>query len=322
MSMRIVFFGTPEFAALHLEALVNHAHKGWQVVGVVTAPDKRGGRGHELLQSAVKKVALAHNLPLLQPEKLKSPDFLEELRALQPDLNVVVAFRMMPEIVWNMPPMGSLNVHGSLLPFYRGAAPINWAIINGETKTGLTTFFLKHEIDTGDILLQTELEIGATEDFGSLYGRMAALGCELLVDTLAGVIDKTLVPYPQPELSPLDQYRAHAPKLHAETSILDFKSKAINLVNQIRGLSPAPAAHLIWEGERMKVYKAAALPMSVLESAGVTLAPAQVYVSKDQLWIGTLDGALQLLEIQVPGKKRMQVADWLLGVRQVPDFVS
>src|SRR5258705_1791690 len=193
-NLRIVFMGTPEFAVASLDALVK---AGCNIVAVITAPDKAAGRGMQLQQSAIKKYAVEHNLEVLQPEKLKDPGFLEELRSLKADLQIVVAFRMLPEAVWNMPPMGTVNLHGSLLPQYRGAAPINWAIINGEKETGVTTFKLKHEIDTGDILLQEKIEIGENETAGELHDRLKDLGAELLVKSIEGLANGTLKETPQ-----------------------------------------------------------------------------------------------------------------------------
>src|SRR5215207_9173177 len=218
--LRIVFMGTPEFAVASLKALVE---VGYEVVGVVTAPDKPAGRGLKLQESAVKKYALQNSLPVLQPEKLKNPVFLDELKMLRADLQVVVAFRMLPERVWNMPPMGTINVHGSLLPQYRGAAPINWAVINGETETGVTTFKLQHEIDTGDILLQEKLPIGENETAGELHDKMKELGAKVLVETVKGLADGSLTEHPQ--LSVLEAVAfeiKHAPKIFTETARIDW----------------------------------------------------------------------------------------------------
>src|SRR5262245_5582667 len=261
--IRVVFMGTPEFAVASLEALVK---AGCNIVGVITAPDKAGGRGMKLLQSAVKKYALRRALHVLQPEKLKNPEFLAQLKSLNADLQIVVAFRMLPEAVWNMPPMGTINVHASLLPKYRGAAPINWAIINGETETGLSTFKLQHEIDTGNILMQEKILIGEDETAGELHDRMKEIGAQVLLKTAAGLADGTLQETPQlsimngelsiedspttkshSQLTP-DGYRdhnsqlKHAPKITTATCKIDWTKSIDEIHNLIRGLSPYPAA--------------------------------------------------------------------------------
>ncbi|MCW3087116.1 MAG: methionyl-tRNA formyltransferase, partial [Sediminibacterium sp.] len=238
--LKIAFMGTPDFAVASLDALVN---AGCNIVAVITAPDKPAGRGMKLTESAVKKYAAGKGLPVLQPEKLKSPAFIEQLRALQADLQVVVAFRMLPEVVWNMPPLGTINVHGSLLPQYRGAAPIHWAVINGEKETGVTTFRLKHEIDTGDILLQKKIPIGDDETTGEVHDRMKVIGAGLLVDTIRGLADHTLLPMDQSillEHGPKEL--RHAPKLFTEDCQLNWERPASELHNRVRGLSPFPGA--------------------------------------------------------------------------------
>jgi methionyl-tRNA formyltransferase len=255
----------------------------------------------------VKKVALAHQLPILQPEKLKNETFLAELAAFNADLFVIVAFRMLPEVVWKMPPLGSLNLHGSLLPLYRGAAPINWALMNGETETGLSTFLLQHEIDTGDLLMTTKVEIDPKDDFGSLYARMATIGSKLLVATLTGLQAGELKGIPQSEEGILP-HQARAPKLNAEIAQLNFDLPATALVNYIRGLSPLPGAYFVWGGEKIKVFKAKAV--------AAELEIRQVQVTNNQLLIGTIDGALSVLEVQFPGKKRLMIGEVLKGLRK------
>src|SRR5579872_1942684 len=232
---RIVFMGTPEFAVASLDAIVQ---AGYHVVGVITAPDKPAGRGMQLTQSAVKKYAVAKGLNILQPEKLKDPVFLETLRALRADLQIVVAFRMLPEIVWSMPPMGTVNLHGSLLPQYRGAAPINWAVINGEKETGVTTFQLQHDIDTGDILLQERFPIGESETAGEVHDRMKEIGAGLLVRTIDELVAGTLKETPQANPTNLH----HAPKISTETCRIDWTKPTAEIYNLIRGLSPFPTA--------------------------------------------------------------------------------
>jgi methionyl-tRNA formyltransferase len=248
--LRIVFMGTPEFAVASLDALVQ---AGCNVVGVITAPDKPAGRGMQLQGSAVKKYALEKGLHLLQPEKLKNPEFVESLRALKADLQVVVAFRMLPEIVWNMPPMGTLNVHGSLLPHYRGAAPINWAVINGEKETGVTTFRLKHEIDTGDILLQERMPIGEDETAGEVHDRMKELGAALLVRTVQGLAADTIKEQPQSHLDPATL--KHAPKIFTDTCRIDWSRPVAEVHNLVRGLAPFPGAFSTLNEKTLKIYR-------------------------------------------------------------------
>ncbi|MFT3680913.1 MAG: methionyl-tRNA formyltransferase [Ferruginibacter sp.] len=249
--LRIIFMGTPEFAVASLDALVK---AGCNIVGVITAPDKAAGRGMQLQQSAVKKYAAEHHLHILQPEKLKNPDFLAELQSLNADLQIVVAFRMLPEVVWNMPHMGSVNLHGSLLPQYRGAAPINWAVINGEKETGVTTFKLKHEIDTGDILLQESFPIGENETAGEVHDKMKEIGAQLLVKTVKGLADGSLKESPQ--LSSLNSQPStlkHAPKIFTETCKIDFTKTTAAVHDLIRGLSPFPGAFTSLNDKTFKI---------------------------------------------------------------------
>ena len=252
-ALRIVFMGTPEFAVAALDKLVQ---AGCSIVGVVTAPDKAAGRGMQLQQSAVKQYAIEHGLFILQPEKLKSPDFLEQLKNLQADLQIVVAFRMLPELVWNMPPMGTVNLHGSLLPQYRGAAPINWAIIHGEKFTGVTTFKLQHEIDTGDILLTATIPIGEQETAGELHDKMKAIGAELLLETVKGLSAGDLMETPQIQM---DEARAAelkiAPKIFTASCQINWNNPVSEIYNLIRGLSPYPAAFSFLEGKKVKIFK-------------------------------------------------------------------
>lgn len=299
--MRIIFMGTPDFAVASLEALL--AAK-YEVVAVVTATDKWGGRGgKQLLESEVKKCALTHNLPILQPEKLKNPDFLAELKAYRADLQVVVAFRMLPEIIWAMPPLGTINLHGSLLPNYRGAAPINWAIMRGETQTGVTTFFLRHEIDTGNILAQATIDIGETETFGSLYDRMKHLGANLLLETLRQLTEGNLESTRQN-----DENASHAPKLFLETCQLDFTKKTDELYNFVRGLSPVPTAWTTLNGLVLKVFAAEKELTPPLEPPGTVLTD-----NKQFLKVATADGYLRFLTVQLAGKKQLDIKAFLNG---------
>jgi methionyl-tRNA formyltransferase len=297
--------GTPEFAVASLEAILD---AGFQVVGVVTAPDKPAGRGMQLTESAVKKFAGGKGLPILQPEKLRDPGFLESLRALRADLQIVVAFRMLPEMVWDMPPMGTVNLHGSLLPQYRGAAPINWAVINGEKETGVTTFQLQHDIDTGSILLQDRFPIEETDTAGDVHDRMKVIGASLLVQTIEGLAAGTLRSHPQENSADLK----HAPKIFTETGKIDWNKPATEIFNLIRGLSPFPTAYTELDGKTLKIYRA--------EKAVHALAPdvaPGVYDTdgKSFLRFATPDGYIRVTELQLEGKKRMAVADFLRGYR-------
>ena len=307
--LRIVFMGTPEFAVASLDALVK---AGCNVVGVITAPDKAAGRGMQLQQSAVKKYAVENNLNALQPEKLKDPEFLEQLRSLQADLQIVVAFRMLPEAVWNMPPMGSVNLHGSLLPQYRGAAPINWAVINGEKETGVTTFKLKHEIDTGDILLQESFTIGENETAGDVHDRMKEIGAELLVKTVKGLADGILSETPQnSEFRIQNLELKHAPKIFTETCRIDWNKTVDEVYNLIRGLSPYPTAFTMFHGKTLKIYRAEridGLHSSIVAGNFET-------DQKTYLRFACSNGYISIIELQLEGKKKMLTTDFLRGYR-------
>lgn len=305
-AIRIVFLGTPEFAVASLDALVK---AGFNIVGVVTAPDKPAGRGMKLTESAIKKYALQHNLKILQPEKLKQPEFLNELRSLQADLQVVVAFRMLPEIVWKMPPKGTINLHASLLPQYRGAAPINWAIINGEKETGVTTFKLKHEIDTGNILLQQKIEIGEDETAGELHDRMKEIGAALLVKTVEGIAAGTLNEIPQEMELPAKQLK-HAPKIFTDTCKINWSKPADEIHNLIRGLSPYPAAFTELGDKLLKVYRSKKEKIIPTSKPGHWETDAKTYLK-----FACADGYIQLTDVQLEGKKRMPVEEFLKGYR-------
>lgn len=307
-SLRIVFMGTPEFAVASLDALLK---AGCQVVGVITAPDKPAGRGMKMNESAVKKFAVEHQLHLLQPEKLKNTEFLEQLQSLKADLQIVVAFRMLPEIVWNMPPMGTLNLHGSLLPQYRGAAPINWAVINGDKVTGVTTFKLKHEIDTGDILLQESFPIGENETAGEVHDKMKEIGAQLLVKTVKGLAEGTLQEKPQ-ETMTQDTSWKHAPKIFTETCKINPTDGIQKTQNLIRGLSPFPGAFTELNGKMLKVYKSRLVKdVSPLKpNAGEWKSDGKTY-----LHLACSDGYISVEEIQLEGKKRMGVEEFLRGYR-------
>ena len=300
--------GTPEFAVASLDALVD---AGCTIVGVITAPDKPAGRGLKLQESAVKKYAVEKGLKVLQPEKLKNPQFLEELRSLKADLQVVVAFRMLPEIVWNMPPMGTINVHASLLPQYRGAAPINWAIINGEKETGVTTFKLKHEIDTGDILLQEKTQIEENETAGELHDQLKELGAKVLVRTIQGLADDTLNEVAQSELPDAQSETIkHAPKIFTETCRIDWHKPVDEIHNLIRGLSPFPGAFTHLNEKLLKIYR------SEKECKQPVIGPGQVETDgKTFLKMAAMDGFILLKELQMEGKKKMNAEDFLRGYK-------
>jgi methionyl-tRNA formyltransferase len=305
--LRIVFMGTPEFAVASLDALVKG---GCKIVGVVTAPDKPGGRGMQLQQSAVKEYALVHHLNVLQPTKLKDPAFIAALQELKADLQVVVAFRMLPEVVWNMPPLGTINVHGSLLPQYRGAAPINWAIINGEEETGVTTFKLRHEIDTGNILKHAKIDIGRNETAGELHDRMKIIGAGLLLETIQELAAGELEEITQSmlEIDPL--LVRHAPKIYTETCKVNWEEPVDRIYNFIRGLSPYPAAFTMLEGKILKIFSASIEHTQPAETQG-----AFVTDYKTGLKFAGADGYIHVNDIQLQGKKRMPVADFLRGYR-------
>lgn len=297
-SPSIVYMGTPEFAVAPLEAL--HA-AGLNIACVITAPDKPAGRGLALHASPVKEAALRLGLPLLQPEKLKDPIFQEQLKAFHPDLGIVVAFRMLPESVWSMPRYGTFNLHASLLPKYRGAAPIPWAIMNGEKETGVTTFFLKHEIDTGDLLYQEKTPIETSDNGETLYHKLMLQGAQLVVKTAQAIFEQRITPFPQVDTPNLPI----APKIFKETCEIDWQQPAERVHNFIRALSPHPGA---WTTHQNIPYK-------IFETAidDQMLSPGEWRVEKQQLWVGTQDKALQILTIQAPGKKRMDIEAFLRG---------
>ncbi len=303
--IRIVFMGTPEFAVVSLDALVN---AGCTIVSVVTAPDKPSGRGMQLQPSAVKKYAIENNLFLLQPDKLKNQDFLESLKALKADVQIVVAFRMLPEVVWNMPPMGTINVHGSLLPKYRGAAPINWAVINGEKETGVTTFKLKHEIDTGNILMQQKFAIEENDTAGMVHDKMAILGAETLVNTIKEIAIGNSKEMEQMQLE--QNQITHAPKIFTETCVINWNNTTESIFNLIRGLSPFPTAFTKIDNKVFKIF----LAKKELISHQVEIGKFETD-NKSYLKFATNDGFIHCVEIQLEGKKKMQIEDFLRGYK-------
>lgn len=300
--------GTPEFAVPSLTRLFE---AGYEIAAVVTAPDKPAGRGMQLTESAIKIYAKSKNLKILQPEKLKNPEFLEELKLIGADLQVVVAFRMLPESVWNLPPLGTINLHSSLLPQYRGAAPINWVVINGERETGLTTFKLQHEIDTGDILLQKKIKIGDDESAGSLHDRMMEEGAGLLLNTVNQLTDGSLKETPQASGIALTGALRYAPKIFTETCEIKWDNSCKTIFNMIRGLSPYPAAFTFLNGKKLKIYK------GEIEYTGILKEPGNMETDrKTFMKFSCNDGFISLKEIQLEGKKRMAIADFLRGWRE------
>lgn len=307
--LRIVFFGTPDFAVESLKRLVE---SGYNVVGVVTMPDKPAGRGHHLYQSPVKIFALEHGLHLMQPVKLKSPEFIEELRSLHAQLQIVIAFRMLPEVVWAMPELGTFNLHASLLPNYRGAAPINWAVMNGDTVTGITTFFLKQEIDTGDIIQQQSITIGRHDNVGTVHDRLMTLGADMVTDTVGRIIAGTVQPIPQDKLLTSGMKPTPAPKIFKDTCHIDWTRPAEAIYNHVRGLSPYPAA---WteivdrNGTRhsVKVFTTG-------EPEPGNGEPGHIGCDGRLLWVTCGDGnKLQVTELQMAGKRRMGADAFLRG---------
>ncbi len=293
--------GTPDFAVASGEAL---RRSGMDLCCAVTVPDKPAGRGRKLRYSAVKEWALQHDIPLLQPDDLRDQNFLQRLHELHADLFVVVAFRILPEEVFTIPKHGTINLHGSLLPKYRGAAPINWALINGETETGVTTFFIDRTVDTGEILLQERVPIADEDDFGSLYERLKEVGADLLVRTVRGVMQGDIAPQKQ------SGEATRAPKLTPELRRIDWHQPAEKIRNLIRGLSPVPAAYAVLHGKRMKIFSAR------IAEAGEVLQPGELSrqgMERGELVVGTGDGTLMLLEVQPEGKKRMTAEEFLRG---------
>lgn len=300
-SKRVIFLGTPDFAVASLRALVE---AGVQVVAVVTMPDKPAGRGRKLQQSPVKQYAEAQQIPILQPERLKNPDFLAELRAFRADLQVVVAFRMLPELVWDMPPLGTYNLHASLLPQYRGAAPINWVLINGERETGITTFKLKHEIDTGDLVHQQKIAIHPKMNAGELHDVLMEQGAKLMLQTVQEVMTGEVPFIPQ---TTTEAELKHAPKLFKEHCRIDWHQSAQSIHNLVRGLSPYPAAFTQVNGLGLKIYSVS------FHQEVHHVSPGQGRLMAGRWQVAVPDGFVELLEVQLEGKKRMPVAEFLKG---------
>lgn len=300
--MNLIFMGTPEFAVPSLEILIQH---NMNVVAVITSPDKPQGRGQKVVHSPVKTCALKHGIPVLQPPNLKSPAFQDELRSLQADLQVVVAFRMLPEAVWSMPPLGTFNLHASLLPQYRGAAPINWAIINGEKETGVTTFFLRHDIDTGHIIFQEKEPIHPDDNAGTLYERLMHKGAALVLKTVNAIQSGDYSTRPQPE----EGVVRHAPKIFKDTCEIRWNQSTRDVINFIRGLSPYPGAWMSLAGKTFKVHRVS----DPGEHAGEASVGEYVTNNKNYLYFKTKDGWISIEEWQPEGKKRMSVEEFFRG---------
>lgn len=305
--MKIVFFGTPEFAVKSLDKLLK---EGMDIAAVVTMPDKIAGRGHKLIESDVKKYAKSKGLPILQPEKLKAPEFIEELRKINADLFIVIAFRMLPEIVWKMPPLGTFNLHASYLPKYRGAAPINWAVINGETETGITTFFLKHEIDTGDIIQQEKIQILPEDNVGSVHDKLMHLGAEMVLNTVKDIEKGIVRSTPQPEGE-----HVPAPKIFKDTCRIHWDQPSVKIHNLVRGLSPYPGA---WT--TMFDHKNPDMPMDIkiFETKPIdfhipNLEAGHPIIMRNRFFVSTGDKPLEIISLQPAGKKRMEASAFLRG---------
>ncbi|WP_291529661.1 methionyl-tRNA formyltransferase [Bacteroides sp. UBA939] len=314
--LRIVYMGTPDFAVEPLRRLVEG---GYNVAGVITMPDKPAGRGHKLQFSPVKQYALEYHLPLLQPEKLKDEAFLESLRQWKADLQIVVAFRMLPEVVWNMPRLGTFNLHASLLPQYRGAAPINWAVINGDTETGITTFFLSHEIDTGEVIQQVRIPIADTDDVGIVHDRLMKRGGELVTETVDAILNDAVKPIPQEEMAVAGELRP-APKIFKETCRIDWNQPVKRIYDFIRGLSPYPTAwselaQLDGEAVVVKIFETEKIIEAHQLSPGTLQTDGKTYIR-----IAATDGFIGIRSLQLPGKKRLKTDELLRGFRLTEEF--
>jgi methionyl-tRNA formyltransferase len=315
-SPRIIFLGTPEFAVTTLDAIIK---ANYTVVAVITAPDKPAGRGQVVTESAVKQYAVANNIPVLQPEKLKNEDFINELKTYKADLQIVVAFRMLPEVVWNMPAMGTVNLHASLLPHYRGAAPINWAVINGEQQSGITTFKLQHQIDTGNILLSQAVPITPNMNAGELHDTLMHLGGELIVKTIDGLIHNTIVEQPQATIVNESELK-HAPKLFKDNTKIDWTTTAQHIHNVVRGLSPYPTAHTVLVDENgietsMKIFTTTLIDTHTTSSIVSINTDGKTYFN-----IHTSHGIIGINSLQLAGKKRMNTPDFLRGYKLTNNY--
>lgn len=314
--LRIVYMGTPEFAVTSLKRLVEG---GYNVVGVITAPDRPAGRGQKVRPSAVKEYAVSQNLPLLQPVKLQDPDFLTQLKSWNADLQIVVAFRMLPEVVWDMPRLGTFNLHASLLPQYRGAAPIHWAVINGEIETGVTTFFLDHKIDTGKIILQEKVAIKEADNVGVIHDKLMELGGELVVETVDALLDDNIQPIPQEKL--IEGELKNAPKLFRENCKIDWTQSVETIYNFIRGLSPYPSAWspMFVASENKAIDVKVFASEKIIQKHNLDTGTIQTD-GKEYIQVAVRDGFIVIKELQLPGKKRLKVDELLRGYEITNDF--
>jgi methionyl-tRNA formyltransferase len=315
--LRIVFMGTPDFAVPSLDILVQN---GYNIVGIITVPDKPSGRGQQIHESSIKKYAKEKLLRILQPTKLKDETFLNELKSLNANLFIVVAFRMLPEMVWQMPEFGTFNLHASLLPKYRGAAPINWAIINGEKETGATTFFLQHEIDTGNIILQEKIKINDNDNAGTIHDKLMLVGSQLVLKTVQAIEDGSVIESPQSTIDYRLSTTQHAPKIFKETCLIDWNKTVAEIHNLIRGLSPYPTAFTYLDGKVLKIFNSEISRQSIVHSQWqLNTIDHQLSTinyktdNKSFLSIKCSDGFLDILELQLEGKKRMKIEDFLRG---------
>ena len=313
--LRIVFMGTPEFAVTSLRALVEG---GYNIVGVVTTPDKPAGRGRKIQQSDVKQYAVEQGLPVLQPVKLRDPEFQAELEALKPDLGIVIAFRMLPDSVWSLPRLGTFNLHASLLPQYRGAAPINWAIINGESETGVTTFLLNHQIDTGDIIGQVRCPILPSDNIGTLYDKLMNIGSGLVIETVEKIAEGNISPIVQSHIP--DSELKPAPKIFKEDCLIDWTMEGEQIVNFVRGLSPYPAAWSYMYKDNVEVNSAKIFSVSFEKAAHQRNEGEVCTDGRTMLKVACKDGWISLDEVQLAGKRRMAIRDLLLGLRDAADY--
>lgn len=317
-TLRIVYMGTPEFAVAPLQKLVE---SGYNVVGCITMPDKEAGRGHKIQFSPVKEFALKHNIPLLQPIRLKDEFFIEELKAWNADLQIVVAFRMLPEVVWNMPHLGTFNLHGSLLPQYRGAAPLNWAIINGEKETGVTTFFLSQTIDTGKIILQQKINVGENDCVGQIHDRLMEIGANLVTKTVDLIIDGKAEGKEQKEFFTNEAELKEAPKIFKETCKIDWGKTTDEIHNLVRGLSPYPAAWSV-----LKSADGSETIVKIFETEKISTAIAngrnksgEIVAGKDFIEVATKDGKIRIKSLQLPSKKRLSAEEFLRGFKNIDE---
>ena len=314
--LRIVFMGTPDFAVPTLKAIVDN---GYNVVGVITSPDREAGRGRKIMMSAVKKYSIESGLKVLQPHKLKDEEFIYELKKLNANLQIVVAFRMLPEIVWAMPKLGTFNLHASLLPQYRGAAPINFAIINGETTTGLTTFFLDKNIDTGKIIHQEEIEISNNDNAGTLHDKMMITGSKLVLKTIKSIYSNKVTPHEQSKLT--NNVLKIAPKINKEDCRINWNDAPTNIYNFVRGLSPYPSSFTILESEAGIKHSVKIFKVGIVSSSSTINAPGNIVTDgKTFLNVEVENGIISILELQLSGKKRMDITDFLRGFQNIDSF--